>query len=185
VEQRGDECVFRVRDTGVRHRPRTAAPHLRSVHGKRSGSLDRSQGGLGIGLALVQTVGGNATGVGVEAISALGHGSEFIVRLPVVAVSGPAPQLALTPEPIEASGPSLRILVVDDNVDSAESLAMLLRTSRHNVRTAHDGPTAVAAALAFRPNVVLLDIGLPGLDGYEVAKRIRREPSLRKPCWWP
>jgi CheY-like chemotaxis protein len=76
----------------------------------------------------------------------------------------------------EPTGPSLRVLVVDDNADMAVSLAILLRGSGHDVRTAHDGPTALQAALDYRPNVVLLDIGLPGIDGYEVAKRLRQQP---------
>ena len=107
----------------------------------------------------------------------MGQGSEFVVRLPVVLT--PAPQPPSTPkETAEPTGPSLRVLVVDDNVDAAETLAMLLKASGHEVRTAHNGPTALEAALDYRPNVVLLDIGLPGLDGYEVAKRIRQQPVL-------
>ena len=112
------------------------------------------------------------------AYSALGQGSEFVVRLPMVVP--PAAQPPLPPkETAEPTGPSLRVLVVDDNVDAAQSLAMLLKVSGHQVRMAHTGPTALEAALDYRPNVVLLDIGLPGMDGYEVAKRIRQQPVLQ------
>jgi CheY-like chemotaxis protein len=91
----------------------------------------------------------------------------------------PAPQPPSTSkETAEPTGPSLRVLVVDDNVDTAQTLAMLLKTSGHDVRTAHTGPNALEATLDYQPNVVLLDIGLPGLNGYEVAKRIRQQPVL-------
>ncbi len=114
----------------------------------------------------------------VAAYSALGQGSEFVVRLPVVLTAEPQPPSPPT-EKAKPTGPSLRVLVVDDNVDTAESLEMLLRESGHDVRTAHDGPAALEAARDYRPNVVLLDIGLPELDGYEVAKRMRQQPVLQ------
>jgi len=99
------------------------------------------------------------------------------VRLPMVV--SPAAQPPLPPkETAEPTGPSLRVLVVEDNVDAAQSLAMLLQVSGHQVRMAHTGPTALEAALDYRPNVVLLDISLPEMDGYEVAKRIRQQPVL-------
>jgi CheY-like chemotaxis protein len=114
----------------------------------------------------------------VEAASVLGHGSEFVVRLPLA----PADTLQ-PPSPITETGQPttrpLRVLVVDDNVDTAWTFSMLLKATGHNVRTAHDGPTAIQAALDYRPDVVLLDIGLPGLNGYEVAKRIRHDPVLK------
>jgi PAS domain S-box-containing protein len=177
VEQEGVEAVLRVRDTGVGISPQLL-PRVFELFTQAERSLDRAQGGLGIGLALVQRL-VEMHGGRVEAYSVLGRGSEFVVRLPVV------PMLALQPPsaPKETAGPNgspLRVLVVDDNVDSAESLAMLLEMSRHEVRTAHDGPTALEAALDFRPNVVLLDIGLPIMDGYEVAKRMRQQPTLGK-----
>jgi CheY-like chemotaxis protein len=113
----------------------------------------------------------------VAASSALGQGSEFVVRLPVVPTVEPRPPAPPT-DKAKPIGPSLRVLVVDDNMDTAVSLEMLLRESGYDARTAHDGPAALAAALDYRPNVVLLDIGLPGLDGYEVAKRLRQQPIL-------
>jgi CheY-like chemotaxis protein len=111
----------------------------------------------------------------------LGQGSEFVVRLPVDAprVVPPASPQSPANETAEPTGPSLRVLVVDDNVDAAQSLALLLEASGHEVRIAHTGPTALEAALDYRPNVALLDIGLPKMDGYEVAKRIRQQPFLQ------
>jgi PAS domain S-box-containing protein len=176
VEQQGDECVLRVRDTGVGIAPELL-PRIFELFTQAERSLDRSQGGLGIGLALVQRLVELHRGR-VEAYSVLGHGSEFVVRLPVAPTPAPPPPPAAA-ETTEPAGPSLRILVIDDNVDSAESLALLLRASRHNVRTAHDGPTGLEAALDYRPNVVLLDIGLPRMDGYDVAKKMRQQSVLK------
>jgi CheY-like chemotaxis protein len=139
-------------------------------------SLERSQGGLGIGLTLVQQL-VEMHGGTVRALSpGPGRGSEFEVRLPVVVEApgaqgagvGPAEQADLLPS-------SSRVLVVDDNRDAADSLAMLLRLSGCDVRTAHDGLEAVGAASVFRPQVVLLDLGLPRLSGYDAARQIRAQ----------
>ncbi len=174
VQQGGDECVLRVRDTGVGIAPELL-PSIFDLFTQAERSLDRSQGGLGIGLALVQRLVELHRGR-VEAISVLGQGSEFVVRLPVVLSEAPK----ASPTPTKAApptGPSLRVLVVDDNVDAVQSLGDLLKAYGHDVRTAHTGPTAVAAASDYNADVVLLDIGLPELDGYEVAKRIRQQPT--------
>jgi len=174
VEQRGGECVLRLRDTGVGIAPELL-PSIFDLFTQAERSLDRSQGGLGIGLALVQRLVEMHRGR-VEAISVLGQGSEFVVRLPVVLSEAPK----ALPTPTKAApptGPSLRVLVVDDNVDAVQSLGDLLKAYGHDVRTAHTGPTAVAAASDYNADVVLLDIGLPELDGYEVAKRIRQQPT--------
>jgi signal transduction histidine kinase len=175
VQREGDECVLRLRDTGVGIAPEIL-PHIFDLFTQAERSLDRSQGGLGIGLALVHRLVEMHQGR-VEAYSALGHGSEFVVRLPVAPAPAPQPPSTFK-ETAEPAGPSLRVLVVDDNVDTAQTLAMLLKTSGHDVRTAHTGPNALEATLDYQPNVVLLDIGLPGLNGYEVAKRIRQQPVL-------
>ena len=176
VQQEGDECVLRVQDTGVGITPELL-PRIFDLFTQAERSLDRSQGGLGIGLALVQRL-TDLHGGKVEAYSALGQGSEFVVRLPVLPTDTPQP-----PSPVTDTGQlttrALRVLVVDDNEDTVLSFSMLLKASGHDVRTAHDGPTAVQAALDYRPDVVLLDIGLPGLNGYEVAKRIRQDPVLK------
>jgi CheY-like chemotaxis protein len=105
----------------------------------------------------------------------LGEGSEFVVRLPRVQTAELPPSPA---ETTKLSGPSLRVMVVDDNIDTADFLVTLLEASGHDVRMAHDGPSSLKAALAFQPDVVLLDIGLPGLDGFEVAKRLRQQTAL-------
>ncbi len=176
------ECVIRVRDTGVGISPELL-PHVFDLFTQAERSLDRSQGGLGIGLALVQRL-TELHGGTVEAHSTPGQGSEFIIRLPVMndetQLSGKALAAgsSLTPHPSPLA-PQLRVLVVDDNVDTVLSFSMLLKASGHDVRTAHDGPTAVQVALDYQPDVVLLDIGLPGLNGYQVAKRIRQDPNLK------
>jgi PAS domain S-box-containing protein len=175
VQQEGDECVVRVRDTGVGIAPELL-PRIFDLFTQAERSLDRSQGGLGIGLALVQRLVELHRGR-VEAYSALGQGSEFVVRLPMVLTPAVLPSLT-SKEIAEPTGPSLRVLVVDDSVDTAQTLATLLKMSGHDIRTAHTGPTALEVAIDFRPNVVLLDIGLPGLNGYEVAKRLRQQPVL-------
>ncbi len=175
VRREGAECVLRVKDTGEGIAP-ALLPYVFDLFTQAERSLDRSQGGLGIGLALVQRL-VELHGGRIEARSTLGGGSEFTVRLPAAAASADRPLV-----PAEAAGPtgpSVRVLVVDDNVDAAESLADVLRALGHDVRTAHDGPAGLEAAADFRPDVALLDIGLPGLDGYEVARRLRRQPSFR------
>jgi CheY-like chemotaxis protein len=139
----------------------------------------RSQGGLGIGLTLVKNLVEMHNGT-VEAKSdGLGKGTEFEVRLPLSA-RGPeesegqefAEQGQVTPPP------GHRLLVVDDNEDAADSLAMLLRLEGHEVRLTYDGPTALEMAKGYRPDMVFLDIGMPGMDGYEVARRLRQQDGL-------
>ena len=174
VQLEEGSAVLRVTDNGMGIAPELL-PHIFELFTQAERSLDRSQGGLGIGLCLVQRLvelhGGT---VGVQSV--VGSGSEFVVRLPVVAAYVPA----LASPVIEASRSGekfCRILVVDDNVDGAQSLADLLSMSGHEVRLAHEGLGAVEAAVAWGPDVVLLDIGLPGLNGFEVAKRIRKEAA--------
>ena len=174
VDQVGDECAFRVRDTGVGIAP-ALLPRIFDLFTQAERSLDRSQGGLGIGLAVVQRL-VDLHGGRVAARSSLGHGSEFVVHLPVVVPDG-APASLDSIAATAPMGPGLRLLVVDDNVDAAESLAMLLQTSGHVVWTAYSGPSALSSAAEHRPEVVLLDIGLPELDGFEVAKRMREDPA--------
>jgi len=174
VEREGVQAVIRVRDTGIG----IAADQLTRIFDmftQLDTSLERSVSGLGIGLTLVGnlvelhggTVGAHSAGIG--------HGSEFTVRLPILVETlklAPPKPTATEPAPTTAR----RILVVDDNQDSATTLAMLLKLSGHEVHTANDGLEAVEAAGTFRPHVVLLDIGLPNLNGYEVARQIREQP---------
>ena len=168
--------MLRVRDTGIGIAPELL-PRIFDLFTQAERSLARSQGGLGIGLCLVHRLVEMHRGT-VMAYSALGQGSEFVVRLPMVA-SPASQELSSRIETAEPTGPSLRVLVVDDSVDAADSLAMLLEASGHEVRMAYAGPTALEAALEYRPNVVLLDIGMPEMDGFEVAKRIRKQPFLQ------
>ena len=175
VQQEGDQAVLRVRDSGVGIAP-DLLPHIFDLFTQGERSLDRSQGGLGIGLCLVQRL-VEKHGGRVEVSSTFGQGSEFVVHLPVMVTTVTQPPL-VTNDIAEPTGPCLRVLVVDDNVDAVQSLGLLLQAAGHDVRMAYDGPTALKMAFDFRPNVVLLDIGLPGIDGFEVAKRLREHADL-------
>ena len=168
--------VLSVRDTGVGidlgH-----FPDIFDLFTQADRSLGRSQGGLGIGLSLVQRL-VEMHGGKVEVRSeGPGLGSEFTVRIPLPTIPAPEPP---RPPAKSAGRPahSGRVLVVDDNVDSARMLAKLLGIWGHDVRTAYTGPGGLEAAVAHVPDVILLDIGLPGLNGYEVARRIRQDPRL-------
>ena len=174
VEQDGAMAVLRVRDTGIGIAA-DLLPRIFDLFTQAERSLDRSQGGLGIGLCLVQRL-VDLHGGSVQAASVVGQGSEFVVRLPLMPAPLPLPlplafQSAVTALPSEQQR---RVLVVDDNVDAAQSLAMLLQATGHDVRVAYDGPSAVEAALEFRPDMAVIDIGLPGISGLEVARRIRQ-----------
>jgi PAS domain S-box-containing protein len=176
LEQVGTEAVLRVRDTGVGIDPEIL-PRIFDLFTQAKQSLARSQGGLGIGLALVKRL-VEMHGGTVEAHSTVGIGSEFVLRLPVASAPEQLPP-ASQAEVAKPVLPTLRVLVVDDNVDTVTTLEMLVRDSGHEVRTAYDGAEVVETALDFRPHMILLDIGLPGLNGYEVAKRVRRQPALK------
>lgn len=155
--------------------PGAFLPRLFEKFSQVAPALDRSQGGLGLGLSLVQGIVTLHDGQVSARSDGPGCGSEFVVRLPTVdaPVPAPVPAIAEVPAPPAASR---RILVVDDNQDSAESLAVLLRLGGHLVQTAHDGAAAVAVAATFQPGVILLDLGMPKLNGFEVCRIIRREP---------
>jgi PAS domain S-box-containing protein len=173
AERRGNEAAVAVRDTGIG----IAGEHLVHVFemfSQVTSALERSQGGLGIGLSLVKGL-VELHGGRIDARSAgPGLGSEFTVHLPVVEIPIEAPQ-----EPGGAEEASRvakrRVLVVDDLRDSAESMAMMLQLMGHETRTAYDGLEAVQAAAAFQPNIALLDIGLPKMNGYDVARLIREQ----------
>jgi CheY-like chemotaxis protein len=140
-------------------------------------SLERSEGGLGIGLTLVQRL-VEMHGGTVEAHSpGLGKGSEFVLRLPLALEDKKQKPQSVTDRQNAATPVSCRILVVDDNQDSADSIAILLRTMGNEVRSAHDGLEAVDAAAEFQPDIVLLDLGLPKLNGFDAARRIREQPG--------
>jgi CheY-like chemotaxis protein len=176
AEQSGAECVLRVKDTGVGITSELL-PCIFDLFTQAERSLDRSQGGLGIGLALVQQL-TEMHGGKVEVFSTPRQGSEFVVRLPAESLKSLETLQIAVVVPNKPIFP-LRILIVDDNVDTVLSFSMLLKETGNEVRTAHDGPTAVNITMEYIPDVVLLDIGLPGLNGYEVAKQIRNQPRLK------
>jgi signal transduction histidine kinase len=172
----GDEVELEVRDDGVGI-PNDMLDHVFELFAQVDHTRAAAQGGLGIGLTLVQRI-VELHGGRVEASSAgPGRGSTFRVRLPIAEEY----RVSTTSEselPNERPAlPSRRVLVVDDNVDAAESLGLLLRFLGADVEVAHDGPSALERMQPFRPELVLLDIGMPGMDGYEVAARIRALPS--------
>jgi len=173
-------ALIRVRDTGIGISP-GALPHVFELFVQADTSLVRTRGGLGIGLTLVRRL-VELHGGSVEAHSAgLGQGSEFRVLLPLrePAAGGDASPKGPTSSPSAAIPRGASILLVEDNVPAAVSLAKVLKLWGYGVRIAHSGEAGLAAAAAASPDVVLLDLGLPGMDGYEVARRLRAEPRLR------
>jgi PAS domain S-box-containing protein len=175
TEREGPDVVVRVRDTGFGIPP-AMLPHIFDLFTQGDCTLERAQGGLGIGLTLVKTLVEMHRGSVTAASAGPGHGSEFTVRLPACAdVPSLTHAAAADPPDATAGDGSLHVLVVEDSRDAADSLAMLLQLWGHQVRVARDGLSGLKAARSFRPQVVFLDIGLPGLDGYEVARRLRAE----------
>lgn len=165
----GDQGVVSVRDSGAGIAPELL-PRVFEVFAQGQQTLDRSRGGLGIGLALARTL-VEMHGGTIEAHSeGSDRGSEFVVRLPV---ASPPTEGSVELDASERETAVFRILVVDDHVDSADTLAMFLQLQGHEVQVAYSGPDAVKAARAQRPDVTFLDIGLPGMDGYEVARQLR------------
>ncbi|WP_395056622.1 ATP-binding protein [Polaromonas sp.] len=171
VQLMGAEAVVSVADNGIGI-PTRMLSRVFEMFTQVDGNLERSQGGLGIGLSIVQQL-VQMHGGAVEARSdGLGKGSEFVVRLPLaLSLVGNKPADEAHPARPAAS---LRILVADDNFDSAKSLAMLLMLEGHQTRTAHDGQEALDVAALFKPDAILLDIGMPKLNGYEVCRRLRQ-----------
>jgi PAS domain S-box-containing protein len=175
----GREVVIAVRDSGVGIAT-DLLPHVFDLFTQADRSLARRQGGLGIGLTLVRRL-VDMHGGRVEAASeGPGHGSEFTIRLPRLAVDAaePAAEPALD-APEGPSAPPRRVLVVDDQADSTDSLALFLRLRGHQVHTASDGPGALEEFARCQPEVVFLDLGLPGMSGYDVARRLRAMPEAR------
>jgi PAS domain S-box-containing protein len=181
AERVGVQVALKVRDTGIGIGP-DMLPHVFDLFVQADHASTKAQGGLGIGLTLVKNL-VEMHGGTVEAHSGgLGNGCEFIVRLPLM--GGEQPQLhdkrsgELQHQPARPSG--YRLLVIDDNQDAAVSLAMLLKLQGHEVRVAHSGSAALQMMKGYAPDLVFLDIGMPGMDGYEVARRMRQMPGLEK-----
>lgn len=175
AERQGEEAVIRVQDTGI-----GIPPDMQSRIFEMFKQADRSSGqsktGLGIGLTLVKRLVEMHDGSITVYSAGRDRGSEFVVRLPVAADKPAQETQPVHDKTRPVSSSPLSILVVDDDRDSTTSLSMLLQIMGHKVRTAHDGPEAIGTAGEFRPDIVLLDIGLPGMNGYEVARRIRHAP---------
>jgi CheY-like chemotaxis protein len=177
VKQEGSDGVVSVWDNGAGIAPEMLA-HIFDLFIQVDETLGRSQGGLGIGLALVGNLVEMHSGKVQAASAGLGKGSEFTVRLPTIAYrpASEAPSRTVTVPP---TGRGLRVLIVEDDVDSGDMLSMLLRLKGHDVLVARTGQTALKLGREFHPNVVLCDIGLPGMDGYQVAKQLRDAPECK------
>jgi PAS domain S-box-containing protein len=177
VNRQGSWAVFKIRDTGVGIEA-DMLPRIFDLFVQAERRLDRSQGGVGIGLTLVKLL-VELHGGQVEAHSAgAGQGSEFVVRLPAQEFSEDN-ETKEEEMPVRIPDASRRVLVVDDNRDAADSLALLLKLVMQDVRVAYDGHSALETARTYQPDLVFLDIGMPGMDGYEVAKVLRREVGPR------
>lgn len=175
AERQGSEVIVSVRDTGLGI-PANDLPRIFDMFSQVDRSVERSTGGLGIGLALVKGLvemhGGKVTAMSAGE----GKGSTFTVKLPAFErTAAPLAPVRSESEPHYA-GPLRRILVVDDNRDSANSMAMMLKLMGNEVRTAHDGIEAIETAQEFRPKAILMDLGMPRLNGYEATRRIREQP---------
>lgn len=171
----GDEAVVSVRDRGIGIEPEML-PHVFDLFTQGRREAHRAQEGLGIGLTLVRRLVGMHGGSVTAASDGVGKGSEFLVRLPLAAV----PEAILPASPAltsAAATPGLRVLVVDDNVDAAQSLGMVLELLGVEHQVVFSGQAAIDVADWFHPDAVLLDIGMPGMDGYEVARQLRLDPE--------
>ncbi|HEY0984603.1 ATP-binding protein [Schlesneria sp.] len=177
VSATGDQCEIHVADTGVGIDPELI-PRIFESFTTGNRLHDRTNGGLGIGLSLAKRL-VELHGGRINVISTPGQGSDFGFFLPLSA----SPQHRMVVRGKETKGrvdSSLKVMIVDDNEDGAQTLGMLLLQLGYEALTVHDGPTSIEAALDYRPDVIILDIGLPGLNGYEVAKKLRQQPEFEK-----
>jgi PAS domain S-box-containing protein len=174
LEKVDEKAAIRVKDDGMGIAP-DLLPRMFDLFVQGERGLDRSEGGLGLGLALVRRLVHLHGGTVSASSPGRGRGSEFEVRLPLDTASGVR---ARDTAPVATSSARYRVLVVDDNEDSAETMAALVGMWGHDVRTAHDAASALQAAAEHRPEIVLLDIGLPHISGYEVAAQMRALPGL-------
>ncbi|MGZ5198540.1 MAG: ATP-binding protein [Telluria sp.] len=176
TERDGDEAVIRVSDNGIGI-DKEMLPHIFDLFSQAPSGRERRKGGIGIGLSiarrLVQLHGGTLT----AASAGLGTGSTFTIRLPLAVL--PAPGTLAQPNRVASSnGAALRVLILDDNADAAQTFGSLLEMAGHSVALAHTGQEAIDLAPGFRPDIAFLDIGLPDMDGYQVARTLRRMPAL-------
>lgn len=170
----GGTALVTVRDNGIGIDP-ARLESVFEMFSQEEPALSRARGGLGIGLALTRKLVQMHGGTVAAASDGPGKGTQFVVRLPVAAMEAPGDTPVPAPAPLAVAPGALRILVADDNVDAAETLAMLLEVMGHEVRRVNDGASAIEAAAQFDPQLVLLDIGMPGLNGYETCQAIRAQ----------
>lgn len=178
AERDGDAALIRVRDDGMGIAPEML-PRVFDLFMQGARSLARSEGGLGVGLTVVRRIVELHGGTVTATSDGLGTGTEFVIRLPALPPDAPAPR-ANAGAPTAAHPTGAHVLVVEDNPDAAESLRMLLELLGHRVSVAHDGMAALAAVRGEAPDVMLVDIGLPGMDGYAVAKAVRGDPTSQR-----
>jgi CheY-like chemotaxis protein len=173
IEPREDAVLIRVRDSGIGMEP-DELPRIFNLFEQADTSISRFRGGLGIGLTLVKRIVELHGGTVTATSRGLTQGSEFVICLPLSQATSSAKVGSYSGREIRGK-PGRRILVVDDNVDAALSVERLLKKWGHDVQTAFNGPQAIEQARTFRPHIVLLDIGMPGMSGYDVAKQLRAE----------
>jgi CheY-like chemotaxis protein len=174
VAQLESQIVVSVRDTGIGMDTESLA-NVFELFAQAAGPSHAVQGGLGVGLSLARSIAELHGGVLTAHSDGLGKGSQFILRLPAAAAPDARVNMA---SPLGEPGLRQRILVVDDNVDAAESLGTMLAYSGHDVRVAHGGVEALSTAREFSPNVMILDLGMPEMDGYAVARAVRSDPKI-------
>jgi two-component system CheB/CheR fusion protein len=173
IEALEAEALLTVRDTGSGIAPEIL-PHLFEAFTQAEATLDRSSGGLGLGLALVKGLVEMHGGTASAASDGPGRGASFSIRLPLA----PPATVEARAAREQASASMRRVLVIEDNIDAADSLRELLELDAHQVEVAHGGPEGIEKARSFAPDVVLCDIGLPGMDGYAIARALRADPAL-------
>jgi PAS domain S-box-containing protein len=178
ASREGDEAVIRISDNGAGI-PADMLDRVFDMFTQVGETMSDAQGGLGIGLSIVRRLIDLHEGSVQATSGGPGHGSEFTIRLPCAQAQA-EPDRAGPAAAVGADQPSQRVLVVDDNIDAARTMVMLLQMSGHRASMVHNGPDALAAATAEPPDAILLDIGLPGMNGYEVARRMRAEPVLER-----
>jgi CheY-like chemotaxis protein len=169
-----EEIEMSVRDNGIGFAPESLSDMF-TMFAQVSSAIDRAEGGLGIGLALVKGLAGLHGGSVSASSPGAGHGSEFVIHLPRRLIVAAAALPSAPPGPGVVSSPGLQVLVADDNRDAADSLATILEMSGNEVSVAHSGEEALRLALLEQPQAIILDIGMPAMNGYEVARRIRAE----------